>query len=76
LDTIENLSLTHGGLDFDRRKFAVNIARDLFDYMVSFSRGGDSNANIVVPVSVFDRWLERFERKYRLDPEFMMKPHS
>lgn len=28
---------------------------------------------MVVPTNVFDRWFERFERKYRLDPNFMLK---
>jgi hypothetical protein len=29
---------------------------------------------MAVPTNIFDRWMERFERKYRQDPNFMMKP--
>jgi hypothetical protein len=37
--------------------------------------GGDGGGggSMVVPANVFDRWMERFERRYRQDPNFMMK---
>ena len=28
---------------------------------------------MVVPKNIFDRWMERFDRKYKQDPNFMMK---
>jgi hypothetical protein len=58
----------------DRFAFAHKIALDLFRYMSSFSQGdGGNKSMMVVPMNVFDSWMERFERKYRLDPNFMMK---
>jgi len=28
---------------------------------------------MLVPTNIFDRWMARFEAKYRRDPHFMMK---
>jgi hypothetical protein len=28
---------------------------------------------MVVPNNIFDEWMKRFDRKYKLDPNFMMK---
>jgi hypothetical protein len=72
LETIQNLQIANSGVD-DRFAFAHKIALDLFQYMTSFSTGGDGSGMLVVPTNIFDRWLERFERKYRIDPNFMMK---
>jgi hypothetical protein len=74
LETIQNLQIAASGVD-DRFAFAHKIALDLFQYMSSFSSGG-GNGMIAVPTSIFDRWLERFERKYRQDPNFMMKQQT
>lgn len=59
----------------DRFAFAHKIALDLFQYMSSFSSNDGSHGNnlMVVPMNIFDKWMERFERKYKLDPNFMMK---
>lgn len=76
LDTIRNLEITYSGVE-DRFAFAHKIALDLFQYMTSFSTGDSSTTGmIVVPMNVFDKWMERFERKYRIDPNFMMKNNS
>jgi hypothetical protein len=72
LETINNLELTFSGVE-DRFAFAHKIAMDLFQYMASFSTGGGSNNIMMVPMNVFDKWMERFTRKYNLDPNFMMK---
>ena len=72
LDTITNLSIEHSGVE-DRFAFAHKIALDLFRYMASFSQGTEGEGMMVVPNTIFDRWMERFERKYSMDPNFMMK---
>jgi mannose-1-phosphate guanylyltransferase len=28
---------------------------------------------MMVPTNILDRWIERFNRKYQIDPNFMMK---
>lgn len=74
LETINNLQLTHSGVE-DRFAFAHKIALDLFQYMSSFSDASSSGHQgmMVVPMNIFDRWMERFERKFKQDPNFMMK---
>lgn len=58
----------------DRFAFAHKIALDLFQYMTSFSTGDASSSGMmVVPMNIFDKWMERFTRKYNMDPNFMMK---
>lgn len=59
------------GVD-DRHAFAHKIAQDLFQYMASFSQSSDQKM-MLVPTNIFDKWMERFDRKYQLDPNFMMK---
>ncbi|KAL3801854.1 hypothetical protein ACHAWO_003860 [Cyclotella atomus] len=55
---------------------AKNIAMDLFNYMQSFDTGAGGAGNMVVPNNVFDRWMARFESKFRLDPNFYNKDKS
>jgi hypothetical protein len=76
LDTIKNLNIVSSGVE-DRFAFAHKIALDLFQYMTSFSTGDASSRSMMtVPMNIFDCWMERFERKYRIDPNFMMKNNS
>ena len=77
LSTIENLNLTNSGYE-DRFAFAHKIAMDLFQYMVSFSQNNSNSPNgmMVVPSNIFDSWFDRFNRKYKQDPNFMMKNYS
>ena len=72
LETIQNLELMHSGVE-DRREFAHKIALDLFQYMTSFSQGTQVGEMMVVPTNILDRWMERFDRKYSINPNFMMK---
>jgi len=71
LDVILNLQIENSGFE-DRFNFAHKIALDLFEYMTSFSQTS-TPGTMMVPTNIFDRWFERFERKYRLDPNFMLK---
>jgi hypothetical protein len=59
---------------YDSRLFvAQKIATDLFHYMQSFDAGGGSLGKMVVPTNIFDRWMQRFEARFRRDPNFFMK---
>lgn len=71
METINNLNIVYSGLE-DRFAFAHKIALDLFQFMTSFSQSNQPGM-MLVPSNIFDRWMEKFERKYRLDPNFMMK---
>ena len=65
------MSLTSSGVE-DRFAFAHKIALDLFTFMTSFAQNTQPGF-MLVPTNIFDQWLARFERKYRVDPNFMMK---
>lgn len=56
----------------NRLLIAKSIASDLFKYMQSFDTGG-AVGNMVVPTNIFDRWMKRFESRFRIDPNFFLK---
>jgi len=62
------------GVDrIENRMFVAHkIASDLFKYMQSFDTGG-SAGQMIVPTNVFDRWMKRFEVRFRRDPNFFLK---
>jgi len=71
--------LAAGGHE-ERRTFARAIARDLWNFLTSFSQkapsGGAIQSNgemMLIPTNVLDSWLKRFDSKYARDPNFMMK---
>ena len=65
-----------GAMPDNTTHIAKNIAMDLFNYMQSFDTGSGGAGNMVVPNNVFDRWMTRFESKFRLDPNFYNKDKS
>ena len=72
IEPLENISNV-GAMPDKTVHVAKNIALDLFNYMQSFDTGSGGAGNMVVPKSVFDRWMARFESKFRLDPNFFNK---
>jgi len=53
---------------------AQRVANDLFTFMQSFDTGAASGASqMVVPNNIFDRWFQRFERRFRRDPNFFLR---
>jgi hypothetical protein len=57
-----------------RRDFARKIALNLFRFIESFSQGGGRDGNFIrCPQDVLDRWLVRFDEKYKRDPNFILK---
>jgi len=59
----------------DRRPLvAQKIAKNLYNFMLSFDTGGATgNQSMVVPANIFDRWWRRFEAKLKRDPNFFLK---
>jgi Protein of unknown function (DUF775) len=51
---------------------AQKIATDLFRYMQSFDTSRQQG-QLIVPTNIFDRWMARFESRFRRDPNFFMK---
>lgn len=69
LPKLETLELP----DF-RRDFARKIALNLFRFIESFSQGSSRDGNFLrCPQDVLDRWLVRFDEKYKRDPNFILK---
>lgn len=71
--------LVAGGVE-ERRNFARAIARDLWNFLTSFSQrapgagGVQSNGEMMlIPTNILDHWMTRFDSKYKRDPNFMMK---
>jgi len=75
IEVAKNLGLSAGGEALeDRATFAAAIARDLWAFLTSFSQGVQSNGEMMlVPTTVLDKWLTRFNSKFARDPNFMLK---
>jgi hypothetical protein len=75
MDVAANLGLAAGGEALeDRATFAAAIARDLWAFLTSFAQGVQSNGQMMlVPTTVLDKWLARFNTKFARDPNFMLK---
>jgi hypothetical protein len=76
MDVASNLGLGASGEALeDRKSFAAAIARDLWNFLTSFAVNHvQSNGSMMlVPTTVLDRWMERFNRKFERDPNFMLK---
>ena len=71
LDTLNNLEIASKGVE-DRSAFAIQIAKDLFNFMASFSHATQPGW-MNVPNTIFDQWMERFKRKQAMDPNFYLK---
>jgi len=57
-----------------RPMVAQKIAKDLYNFMLSFDTGGArGNQSMTVPANIFDRWWKKFEAKLKRDPNFFLK---
>lgn len=55
-----------------KMQYAQKVALNLFRYIESFAESGPGQM-LQCPQNVLERWLSRFEQKYRLDPWFVLK---
>jgi len=77
IENIKNLEISNKGVEDRVMDVAKKIALNLFNYLQSFDDcGRGQNGMMMVPMNVFERWLKRFQNKYRLDPNFLMKTGS
>jgi Protein of unknown function (DUF775) len=61
----------------DKLFVAQKIAADLFRFMQSFDPGNTAPSGMMmVPHNIFDRWFQRFENRFRRDPNFFLKQAS
>lgn len=69
-DFVGNLSTAVDNVD-EKLGFARLVAGDLFRFMASFAQSTPSGEALVVPTDVLDRWMHRFDEKFRKDPTFL-----
>eukprot|EP01071_Lankesteria_metandrocarpae_P012156 Lankesteria_metandrocarpae@DN5532_c0_g1_i1.p1 len=62
---------TANPVDF-KKEYGRRVAMNLANYIESFNDGG-SSALAAQPLAVLEQWLKRFEEKYKLDPNFVMR---
>jgi len=61
-----------------QKEYAKKVAQNLYNYMVSFNKEGMipgqiGNEYLVIPANFLDKWIAKFEEKYKYDPNFIMK---
>jgi hypothetical protein len=55
-----------------RQVYAKKVALNLFRFMESFNKNTSQQEMLVLPCDVLDKWLLRFEAKFRVDPYFVL----
>jgi len=73
IDTVQNLTKAVVQEKWDRLAFAELVARDLFTYIQSFSQVTDRGEQLIIPTDALDKWINRFETRYKKDPNFLVQ---
>lgn len=76
MDKVEDIKTAH--LDKIKsdmnQEFARRVAKNLYNYLDSFNENQDPNKKVlVVPLNSLETWYEKFNLKYKMDPNFLMK---
>jgi len=56
-----------------RMDWAFHLAKDLYNFLSSFSKATPQGEMLVVPASSLNRWMSRFKAKYRINPNFVFQ---
>eukprot|EP01017_Pseudomicrothorax_dubius_P016714 TRINITY_DN1891_c0_g2_i1.p1 TRINITY_DN1891_c0_g2~~TRINITY_DN1891_c0_g2_i1.p1 ORF type:complete len:187 (+),score=42.20 TRINITY_DN1891_c0_g2_i1:98-658(+) len=80
VEPLENLkTLVELSTSIDvQKEFVKKVAKNLYNAMASYHKEGliigpEGADYLVIPSNFLERWLEKFEIKYRLDPNFILK---
>lgn len=57
--------------EWDKLSFTQLVARDMFKYLGSFAQSTPAGERLILPLNALDRWLKRFEEKFRRNPNFL-----
>lgn len=71
LSTVLNITQAKTQEDWDKLSFAQLVARDMFQFLGSFAQSTPAGERLVLPLNSLDRWLKRFEEKFRRNPNFL-----
>ncbi len=55
------------------KAYAFKIAQNLFLYLNSFDQQKVAPGYMMVPTNSLEKWFDRFQRKYAIDPNFVFK---
>lgn len=72
IEPLAELSAKEGSRLGDKMQFARRVGLDMYRFLEGFATQASGDA-ILIPTNALDRWLQRFERKFRLDPDFLTR---
>lgn len=74
LEQVKDVVTSLASETWDKVGFAGLVAGDLFNYLSSFAQVIPTvGERFVIPPTAIDKWKARFEEKFRLDPNFLLK---
>lgn len=76
LDTVSTIISGLSALEWDKLAFAQLIAKDLVNFLQSFAQVLPVGERIVLTPDAVDKWLKKFEERFKHDPNFLLKKHS
>lgn len=74
-DTVQSVVSLESAAEWDKLSFAQLVARDLFNFLGSFSTSVPGmGERLVLPTDALNKWLAKFEDRFRRDgPNFLAK---
>jgi len=77
LENLKDLVLLNNNNEI-QKEFAKKVALNLYNFMVSFNKiemlpNGLAGEYLVIPSNFIDKWIAKFEEKYKHDPNFIVK---
>lgn len=73
IEPLSNIENIKSSTSEKRLYVAQKVAMNLFQFLQSFDSGRGGPGQMMVPNNIFDRWLGRFETKFRRDPNFFLR---
>ena len=76
LDKLSNLKMAfEEKIKVDiNQEFAKRVAKNLYNFLDSYNQNQDMNKNVlIVPINTLEKWYDKFNEKYKVDPNFIMK---
>eukprot|EP00878_Enallax_costatus_P016329 GHUV01017129.1.p1 GENE.GHUV01017129.1~~GHUV01017129.1.p1 ORF type:complete len:104 (+),score=20.03 GHUV01017129.1:495-806(+) len=72
LEPLAELSAKEGTRLGDKLMYGRRVGMDLYRYLTSFATQ-NTGSHILIPTSLLERWLQRFEAKFKMDPDFLTR---
>mmetsp|Transcript_253 Transcript_253/g.556 ORF Transcript_253/g.556 Transcript_253/m.556 type:complete len:91 (+) Transcript_253:424-696(+) len=74
IEPVSALAQKEGARLGAKEEFAKRVAMDLFRFLESFNAGTVVGPDqLVVPANFLDRWFQKFQNKFRRDPDFLTR---